>query len=199
MRQAVMRRQPSRTLEREIATLRSEFSDLTRTWDALVLRRREIAPAFMATFRRWRRETGRSFVAFVQRLDPSVPADRDAYVNHQSYQAALYIQRLAEAPEKAPGARRKRASLTPFDALALMVKSALPLVRPHEETMWRNLAHATRWHERDLRKLREAVKVARMIPLRPDVPRLVVSGRRQLSIRAGAVTHAERGVAADNG
>ena len=169
----------SRALTSTLDDLRDLFLPYVRTYDVLFERRRDLAPTFMRAFERWQRETGRSFVAFVQQLDSTVPSEKAAYASHRSYQASLYLKRLVEAPETVAG-RAERRSRTPLDMLAIVVKSALPLVRPHEATFWSSFSASSRWHQRDVVALQRRVGRARPIALRPDVPRLVREGRREV-------------------
>lgn len=168
----------SRTLTRTIADLRDRFMPYARTWDALLDRRRDLARPFMAGFALWHKETGRSFVAFVQQIDPTVPADKAGYVAHRSYQACLYLRRLVDAP--ATATPRGRTSKTPFDMLAAVMKTLIPAARPYEDLLWASFARASHWRDRDLDRLRAAVKRAAPLPLRPDAPRLV-TGKRSTS------------------
>jgi hypothetical protein len=126
----------------------------------------------MRGFKLWRHETGRSFIAFVQAIDPTVPAERDKYVSHQSVVAARYLRRLVEAPQTVHG-KKNRSSLSPLELLAVLVKSAMPFVRPYEDDFWAQVAATSRWHERDLARLKVLAKRAKPISLRADMPRLV--------------------------
>lgn len=127
----------------------------------------------MKAFTLWRRETRRTFVAFVHELDPTVPADRRGYQAHPSYQAALYLQQLMAHPEET-----KRRGLTPMNMLAVTIKSILPLCgsqREQREALEIILA-ATKWRDRDQRRLLTAIRKAKPVGL-PKVPRLVEASK----------------------
>lgn len=173
-------------LTRTIDSLRKEFKGYAESFMTIAVRRAHLAPIFMSTFRRWHHETGRSFVAFVHELDPSVPAERDEYVQHRSYQAALYLRRLVDAPDTTPAHRK---TVTPFEMLAIVMKSIRPLLpRGREEELFLAVAKASRWRDRDLQRLRKTIADARVIPM-PGAPRL-------LTMRRAAGTH-QPAVAAD--
>ena len=173
----------SRTLQEQITQLRDDFTPYVRTFDALRQRKAQLARPFMAAYRQWRRETGRSFIGFVQALDPDVPATKARYVEHPSYISALYLRRLVDAPQTIAG-HAERKTMPPLQLLAVVIKSALPMVRPHEVAFWSSIAKTSRWQQRDLQRLQARVRTARSIPLRPDVPRLVHEGRRQIRMTA---------------
>lgn len=165
----------SRHLQQTLADLRADFVGYTEGFKQLAVRRAHLAPAFMRAFRRYRMETGRTFVAFVRELDPSMPVARSEYPRHRSFQAALYLRRLAEAPHTTPTHRRTE---TPFAVLARVVKTVLPLTHPHEEATFEAIARASGWRERDVQRLRDRVNRAKPLATvlafaRPASPRLV--------------------------
>jgi hypothetical protein len=114
-------------------------------------------------------ETGKTFLAFVHELDPSVPAERAAYVNHRSFQAALYLKRLALAPHTQA---KHRTTVSPFTLLAMVVRGALPHAQPHAASYWEEIRRASRWRDRDLERLKLRVEKVRAVPLTAQ-PRLV--------------------------
>lgn len=137
----------------------------------------------------WTRETGRSFVAFVQQIDKSVPQDKTSYIAHRSYRAALYLRRIEDAPQTVAG-QTARKSRSAEDMLAVVIKSMLPLIRAgvdakraemYEAQMWTTIASIARWHQRDIIRLQKRVRRVHPIALRPDVPRLVYQTRRSAS------------------
>lgn len=170
----------SRSLAAALDDLKDQFRPYARTFDAFLARKRDLAKPFMRVYTQWRRETGRSFVAFVQQIDDTVPAEKTQYVAHKSYVAALYLKRTVDAPQTVAGATARR-TRTPLDLLAIVIKSALPLIRPHEAVFWQSLASVSRWHQRDIVRLQTRVRRMKAIALRPDVPRLVAEGRRQVA------------------
>src|SRR5262245_57560689 len=85
----------SEKLRDALDEIRPQFRDVGQSLASLTKKRSELAPAFLRALTLWRRETRRTFVAFVQALDPNVPANRRGYVAHPSYQAAMYLHGLA--------------------------------------------------------------------------------------------------------
>src|SRR3970040_1690625 len=146
----------SQKLRQAIDEIRPTFREIGQGLKHLTQKRAEIAPAFVKAYTIWRRETRRPFIAFVHELDPSMPVtDRKAYRVHPSYQAALYLQQLAENPEQ-----RKPQGLTPLAMLAMTIKSFLPLCgsqREQKEALQALLA-ATKWRERDQARLLTAIR-----------------------------------------
>lgn len=162
----------STKLREAITALRPAFRELSHGLHGLTQKRAAIAPSFMRAYTLWRRETRRPFVAFVQALDSSVPASRDAYRTHPSYYAAQYLQQLATQPDKKTSRGR-----TPMAMLAITIKSFLPLYGPNQkdqENAIKVLLGATKWRDRDIARLHSLIKRARPVAL-PNVPRLVES------------------------
>jgi len=173
---------PSRRLAALLATLRADFSEITATLKALSVRRVHFAPAFMKAYGIWQKETGRTFVAFVQQLDSTVPADKDGYTNHPAFQTACYLRRLVEAPETRAGSRKS--AMSPLDLAATVVRSTVP---PDDlDFALSQIKHVTRWHARDMERFRVRVARARTVALLPHQPRLV-----------SRAAHAARQLAAD--
>lgn len=149
--------------------LRTEFRGFTHDLGVLTTRRAELAPAFMASYKLYHRETKRTFVAFVHELDRDMPTDRSRYMKHRSYQAALYLRRLDEVPSNG-----HRSSTTPLELLARVIRGLLPLLHPHENAAWNAIAAASKWRPRDLERLRTRVnKVKAKAVQFPHAPRLV--------------------------
>lgn len=158
----------SRSLSVSLRAHSAEFLAFTSAFAGITARRDQMAPPFLKLWRQYERETRGSFVAFVRELDPDVPAARAGYTRHRSFQAALYLRRLAEAP----GTQAKyRQTLLPFDLLARVIKGVLPLVHPHEPEAWAVIKAASGWRERDLRRLEQRVEKAEPVEL-PLAPRL---------------------------
>lgn len=162
----------SQKLRDALDELRPAFGEVADGLKKLTQKRAEIAPSFMRAYTMWRRETRRSFVAFVQELDPSVPASKAGYQKHSSYHAAIYLRQLVEHPEES-----KRRGLTPLALSAVILKSVLPLFNQQEkEEVLLALTAACRWRDRDVAKLLAAVRRAKPVPL-PKVPRLVEAAK----------------------
>lgn len=170
----------SQKLTEALDTLRPAFREVGNDLQRLTRKRAEIAPTFLKTFTIWRRETGRSMLAFVHTLDPSVPVnDRAAYRVHPSYQAAFYLKGLAEGT----GDEAKRRGATPLAMLAITIKSFMPLCgsqREQKEALQVILA-ATKWRDRDQRRLLTAIRRARPVGL-PKVPRLIEAAKASKAV-----------------
>jgi hypothetical protein len=164
---------PSRRLTSTLVDIRTEFKAFTDAFSMLSVRKAHFAPAFMKAFALWERETGRSFVAFVQQLDSTVPADRNEYPKHRAFQAACYLRRLVEAPATVSG-KKERVSMSPFALLAVVLKSLAPIVGAREAThAFGVVVKAGKLHQRDADRLRKAIESARVMPLLSHQPRLV--------------------------
>lgn len=160
---------PHRLVE-TLTDVQQQFAAFTNTFASLTARRDAFAPVFMRAYRQYHRETGRTFIAFVQELDKTVPADRALYPKHRSYQAAIYLRRLDEAPETTAS---HRTTMAPFDVLAAVIKGFLPLVPPKQAAaVWVAVARTSRWRERDILRLQARVTKVRPVEL-PTAPRLV--------------------------
>lgn len=160
----------SEKLKDALDELRPEFQSLGKVFAEVTKKRAEIAPTFHKAFILWKRETRRSFIAFVHELDASVPVNnRKAYRSHASYRAAYYLQELATG-----AGETKRRGMTPLAALAVTIKSVLPLCgsqRSQKEALTALLA-ATKWRDADQSRLLAKIRRARAVAL-PGVPRLV--------------------------
>lgn len=185
----------SRHLARTIEDVRADFNSFTDSFNGLSVKRSQFAPQFMAAFKDWQWETGRSFVAFVRELDPTMPVTRAEYPKHRSFQAALYLRRIAEAPHTVAG-RGERRTVTPFKVLAKTVRTLAQLAPPHNaEAVVAAVVKATGWHQRDTDRLRKAVDKAKPLApvlalVQPQAPRLVRghrthgAGREPLAVAA---------------
>ena len=163
----------SQKLRSAMDDLRPAFRDIGTGLAQLTKKRAEIAPAFLKVYTLYRRETRRTFVAFVHELDPSCPVNGKAYQQHASYQAALYLKQLATDPDQ-----KAHKGLTPLSMLGVAIKSFLPLCgsqRDQKEALHVILA-ATKWRERDQRRLLASIRRAKAVGL-PKVPRLVEASK----------------------
>jgi len=161
-------------LKTALDDLRPEFKELGQSFATLTKKREDLAPAFHRTFLLWKRETRRPFIAFIHELDHSMPvSNRKAYRSHPSYRAAQYLQQLAVNPDE-----KKRRGLTPLAALALTIKSFLPLCgtqKAQKEALEVILA-ATKWRDSDQGRLLTKIRRARAVGL-PGAPRLVEAAK----------------------
>lgn len=167
----------SSKLKAEIDTIKAEFSAFASGLTALTRRRDEFAPEFMRAYARYHRETHRSFVAFVQQIDPSMPAEKARYQKHPSYIAALYLRRLHEAPETASKAGRGK---PPLDMFLALLKAVLVNWPQHSGTIWHAVEQVSRWRPRDMVKARAKMRRVKQFPL-PGVPRLTGTKLRRVS------------------
>lgn len=160
----------SHRLQETLDVVRNEFEAFTNNFSALTVRRDAFAPVFMKAYRQYHQATGRTFIAFVQELDKTVPAARAEYPKHRSYRAALYLRRLDEAPETTTAHRK---TMAPFDVLAAVIKGFLPLVPAKQAAeVWTAVARTSHWRERDILRLQARVTKVRPVEL-PTAPRLV--------------------------
>lgn len=159
----------SMALQRELRDLRGEFLPFVEATSTLTVKRKDMAPAFMKLFKRYRKESGGTFVAFVHELDADMPVEREKYINHRSYQAALYLRRLIEAPHTTPQHRR---TAPPFRVLAAVMTSLLYYTKKHEVEVWTALKRVSHWDDRQIMRLQALMKHVHPLAL-PGAPRLV--------------------------
>lgn len=160
------------SLKKEINALRDDFSTYNSAENALTTRRRDIAPAFMKLYARFRKETGKTFVAFVHEFDPKMPVDRKHYPNHPTYRNALYLRRLVEAPHTTVQHRR---TMSPFRVLAYTMNSLMFYVKKQKADpveIMLSLKRISRWDDRQVQKLQQVMRRASALAI-PGAPRLV--------------------------
>ncbi len=179
-----MIRSLSRQLSAALDELRAEFAKMTDALQSLTVRKAHLAPTFLRLYHRYRQETGRTFVAFVKELDPSVPADRKGYQHHRSFQAALYLRRLAEKPETTV---QHRKTTSPYQLLVPVTKSLLQL-HPQPDAVWAALERTSRWNARNVDRFRRDVAKAAPLLAKPGSPRLIKAGTH----RSAAAEAADR-------
>lgn len=130
-----------------IDEIRKPFAAFVNDFAAMTESRAELAPKFMKAFAAYAQETGKSFVAFVRVIDPSVPEDRDGYRGHSTYQAATYLKRLVDqqgAQREASKVPASERPATPLVALARFVTTVLPLVDP-TGALWNAFIKEMKW------------------------------------------------------
>lgn len=159
----------SRRLRALLADLSTQFAAYAETFGALTGRRADLAAPFMRAFTAYHRETGRTFVAFVAELDPALPTADKAYLRHPTYQAALYLRRLVDAPHTTTAHRR---TASPFEMLAVVCHTAMPFIAPYDKAFWAAFQQASHWRPRDIARLQQRTTRAGVLAL-PHVPRLV--------------------------
>lgn len=170
----------SRSLAAALRTFSPDFNAYTTAFAGISARREQLAPAFLKLWRFYARETGGTFIAFVRELDREVPAEKRLYARHHAYQSALYLRRIAEAPQTQA---KYRQTMLPFDLLARVIKGVLPLVHPHEGAAWNAIKAQSGWRPRDLQRLEARVEHAMAIAF-PTAPRLVTQASRSSSSAA---------------
>jgi hypothetical protein len=129
--------------------------------------RAELAPRFYQAFQMAKEEAGLTFVEFVRILDPDVPmnsratAENAGYVNHPSYNAALYLRRLAEQQVRAEttpqqqAERAANAAVTPSTAVARLIKAIMPLLQPQlTEQIWEAMRAQLHWPDRTVQRIK---------------------------------------------
>lgn len=162
----------SEKLKDALNEVRPAFRELGTGLATLTRKREQLAPTFIKTYALWQRETRRTFLAFVHELDPSVPVnDRAGYRKHSSYRAAEYLKGLVTNPEK-----KKSKGLTPLAALAVTIKSFLPLCGKRQKDALAVILAATKWREADQARLLGKIRRARAIGL-PGAPLLVEAAK----------------------
>lgn len=126
----------SASLAKIVDAIRKPFMAFAQQHGAMLQRRAELAPQFMAAFGDWQKETGRgAFVEFCRVIDPSIPVERDGYRAHASYQAADYLRRLVGRTDQGNG--RATPVRSSSMALARLLATILPLVREKEhDAVW---------------------------------------------------------------
>lgn len=133
----------------------------------LTTARSDLAPKFMKTFEAWAKETGGTFVEFVQQLDDKVPSDREGYKAHTSYMAADYLRRLQarlrQPREPVPEGERP---VTPLVALAKIVATVLPAVDP-TGTIWAAFIAELHWSPEQAERLKALSEKQGAIKLPP--------------------------------
>lgn len=164
----------SLAFRKEIDAMRDDFMSFAGSCQALSQRRKDLAGPFMKLFARYRRETGKTFVAYVHELDPKVPVAREGYVNHPTYRSALYLRRLIEAPHTLAG-KNDRRTLTPFLVLAAMMHSFIAMAKRSKldpVAVWASLKRTSHWDDKQIVRLQSTMTKVHPLPI-PGAPRLV--------------------------
>lgn len=154
----------SAAAKRTIEKVRTNFRAFTDGFSLLAGKREELAPKFMKAYEVYRSEAGpeATFVDFVRLLAPEVPADRDGYKAHRSYQAADYLRRLdasqrAAQQEKPEGP--EHAPTRPLDAVARLLGSIMPMLPEDQRAkVWEALRSELHWSDRIVSKVQKAVE-----------------------------------------
>lgn len=159
-----------------VEAVRPAFTQFAADFEALTVKRSELAPKLMKAYGAVQSETGISFVGFVRLMDPTVPVSREAYRAHKTYAAADYLRRLAAGrPSAAAGPRITPEAETPLDVLSRLVAAILPNL--DAPIFWTSFAQvcAPHWSERQMTTLRSRVESLtavgiKPIPIRPPKP-----------------------------
>lgn len=156
-----------------IDNLRRPFRAFVSEFKSLSLSRAELAPAFMEAFGHYEKETDGTFIQFCRLVDPSIPADREAYRNDPSYQAATYLRRLVQQAEmQSPKKKRGPKPATPLLALARFVATVLPVVDP-TGAIWAAFVAEMHWSERQAARVQALGVKAGPVPVPKKVQNIL--------------------------
>lgn len=160
----------SHVTARLVAAIRDDFGAFVDSFASLTTDRNTFAPKFMKAFGAWTKETGESFVGFVRLLDPKVPADRDGYRAHASYQAADYLRRKQAdagraATTETPEGERPVSLNT---ALVYLLATVMPVVDP-TGSIWTAFVHEMHWTPEQAQRLKERAARLGAVKLPPRV------------------------------
>jgi hypothetical protein len=142
--------------QKVIDAVRPLFGNFAKDFGVLAARRSDLAPKFMQAFGVYYAETQDTFVNFVRLLDPTVPAERDAYRAHKVYQAADYLRRLVSARVGSAegGGDPSTMPVPTIESMARMLAAVLPLVQPTAvPSLWAAIESELRWTPRQVAKL----------------------------------------------
>lgn len=141
--------------------VRADFRDFTTELGAVAQSRLAVAPKFMKAYRAYASETAGpekgKFLAFVRLLDPTVPADREGYRNHPSYQAAGYLRQIEALASLESIDPPKTLPATPLVALSRVVAMILPVVKD-TDAFWSAFKTRLHWNEAQIERLQNHVK-----------------------------------------
>lgn len=120
--------------------------------------RQQLAPKFMRACAAWQEETSGTFVAFVQLLDPTVPADRDGYKAHTTYAAADYLRRLmgAAATRQGKGDSDGEKPASPVQVIAALLATMAPVVE-NMDAVWSAFETRLHWSSQRVKHLQQLV------------------------------------------
>lgn len=121
----------SKTTARALDDLRAPFTAFCGQFAQLSTSRGQLAPRFMRTFHVWAKETGGTFVDFIREMDGTVPADREGYRAHPSYQAGDYLRRLEANTTRGVGSGGVASTdrpVTPLNVIAMLLATMSPVV-----------------------------------------------------------------------
>ena len=155
----------SSRVQHMVDEVRVDFKDFTSEMGAIAQSRLLVAPKFMKAFRAFAAETPGpekgKFLAFVRLLDPKVPADRDGYRNHPSYQAAGYLRSIEMlANLESADEPSKTLPATPLVALSRVVAMILPAVKD-QDAFWSAFKTRLHWNDAQIERLQNQVKSRR--------------------------------------
>lgn len=149
-------------LRNTINAVRPKLMGFSEGYAAISVKKAQIAEPFMDGFALFNKETGRSFVDYVRAIDPKVPADREGYRNHTTYQAADYLRRSVTLSNRAGGANgERRVSPTRTNAVGRMARllgTILKHVKESEhDAIWTALSDELALTPRQVTNLKAAV------------------------------------------
>jgi hypothetical protein len=183
-----------------IDAIKRPFEAYISGFQALELKRRDLAPKFIKTFGLWQSETGKGFVDFVRYLHPDI-GGRDTYRNHPVYQAADYLRRLANQQARRADAANAAANgeqetepapVPATDALTRMVATVMSFIKDEakQDRFFELMATELHWDEKRIQRMREAVTNV------DPIAEIRARNLENIQIRAAVHTHQEETVAA---
>lgn len=150
----------SAELATALSTIRPQIMGFANDFATITRRKVDLIEPVADAFTLWNRETGRSYVDFCRALDPTVPADRDGYRNHATYQAMDYLRRSFNVGTGRLVSRRARAATrtNAVEKIARVLKTILAVVRPEDvATIWQAIGDELALSVRQVDNLKKAV------------------------------------------
>lgn len=148
-------KEPTQKTLRLIDDVRRPFTAFVDEHSIVLESRADLAPKFVRAYDAFRTDTEQSFVAFVRLFDPEIPADREGYRNHRTYQAAEYLRRVV-ANQAKPALPVNKRPVTPLVALARLLATILPDMVDHE-ILWAAFVKEMRWSQGQVARLQTIV------------------------------------------
>lgn len=147
--------------QRIIDALRADFKPFIVAFGHFTEKRAQLAPRFMKAYDTWKEETQGTFVGFVRLLDPSVPADRDGYRAHRTYQAAENLRSLVQSDteDERSTANDKDRPLGMSDAFVRLLAVIVALIPGNQvEKLWTLIGEELHWSPGKVTNLRASVE-----------------------------------------
>lgn len=153
--------QVSNELRDTINVMRAKIADFSDAFAVVTQRKQDIAEAFMDGYTLWAKETSRSFVDYVRALDASIPADREGYRNHKTYQACDYLRRsvtVGRGGNRVGGAQAQPTRTNAVGRIARLLATVLTIVKEDDQPIiWQALSDELALTPRQVSNLKEMV------------------------------------------